>query len=47
MKVNQLKEYESPEVEIILTAVEQGFTASYGNEGEAGDGFDGKEWGEF
>lgn len=40
MKTNNLTEYTSPELEIIQTLVEQGFEASWGEEGWAGDDFD-------
>lgn len=33
-------EYVAPEIEIISAVVERGFEASYGDFGEAGDGFD-------
>lgn len=39
--------YESPDIEIITTFVEQGFEASYGDYGEAGDNFDINDNGEF
>ena len=33
-------EYVAPEVEVISAVVEHGFSASFGDFGEAGDGFD-------
>jgi hypothetical protein len=47
MKKNNSMEYTAPALEVITTLVEQGFTASFGNEGEAGDGFDINDNGEF
>lgn len=50
MSKNRFEEiaiYEAPSVEVISTVVEHGFSASYGDEGEAGDGFGEKDWGEF
>lgn len=47
MKINNSMEYTAPALEVITTLVEQGFTASFGNEGEAGDGFDINGNGEF
>jgi hypothetical protein len=47
MKINNSMEYTAPALEVITTLVEQGFTASFGNEGEAGDGFDINDNGEF
>lgn len=40
MKRDYSIEYTAPVLEVITTFVEQGFTASFGNEGEAGDNFD-------
>lgn len=39
--------YESPDIEAITIFVEQGFEASYGDYGEAGDNFDINDNGEF
>ncbi len=47
MKINNSMEYTAPALEVITTLVEQGFTASFGNEGEAGDDFDINDNGEF
>ena len=48
MKTNYLTpEYITPEVEILSTVVEQGFSASFGDFGEAGSGFDIDDNGEF
>ena len=41
------KEYVTPEVEVISTVVEKGFSASFGEVGYAGDGFDIDENGDF
>lgn len=46
-RIEEIALYEAPSVEVILTVVEHGFTASYGDEGEAGDEFYEKDWGEF
>lgn len=47
MKTNELMEYTSPMLEVISVAVERGFEASYGDFGEAGDGFDINDNGDF
>ncbi|MBO5820904.1 MAG: hypothetical protein J6R02_04855 [Alistipes sp.] len=47
MKKNYSMEYTAPALEVITTLVEQGFSASFGNEGEAGDGFDINDNGDF
>lgn len=48
MKTNYLTpEYITPEVEILSTVVEQGFSASFGDFGEAGAGFDIDDNGDF
>ena len=47
MKTNTPMEYTSPELEIIQTLVEQGFEASWGDYGEAGDDFDVNDNGDF
>ena len=47
MKTNELMEYTSPMLEVISVVVERGFEASYGDFGEAGDGFDINDNGEF
>lgn len=47
MKTNTLMEYTTPTLEVISTVVESGFQASFGYEGEAGDGFDSNDYGEF
>jgi hypothetical protein len=51
MKTNYLTpEYITPEVEILSTVVEQGFSASFGDFGdfgEAGSGFDIDDNGDF
>lgn len=39
-KLNEVVDYESPEMEVISTVVERGFEASYGDYGEAGDEYD-------
>ena len=41
------QEYVAPEVEVISAVVEHGFSASWGEEGYAGDGFDIEENGDF
>ena len=43
------QEYIAPEVEVISTVVEHGFSLSngWGDEGEAGDGFDVNDNGDF
>jgi hypothetical protein len=49
MKKNTM-EYTAPEMEIVLAMVENGFFGSYplwGEDGEAGDGFDGNDNGGF
>ena len=38
MKKNTM-EYTAPEVEAVLVTVEHGFVGSYGDPGEAGDGY--------
>ena len=40
-------EYVAPEVEVISTVVEHGFSASFGDFGEAGDGYDTDDNGDF
>ena len=40
-------EYVAPEVEVISAVVEHGFSASFGDFGEAGDGFDIEDNGDF
>lgn len=47
MKFNDSMDYTAPELEVIQTLVEQGFEASWGDYGEAGDDFDEKDFGEF
>ena len=47
MKTNELMEYTSPMLEVISVVVERGFEASYGDFGEAGDGFDINDNGDF
>ena len=47
MKFNNSMEYTSPELEVIQTVVEQGFEASWGDYGEAGDEFDENDNGGF
>lgn len=50
MKTNtmaEVKGYEAPNFAVIETVVERGFEASYGGFGEAGDGFDIDENGNF
>lgn len=47
MKFNDSMEYTSPELEIIQTVVEQGFEASWGDEGYAGDDYDVNDNGGF
>jgi hypothetical protein len=44
---NSNKEYVAPEIDLIAVAVEHGFEASYGDIGEAGDGFDTDDNGKF
>lgn len=39
MKSNTTLEYTAPEMEVILTAVESGFQASFGDAGQAGQDF--------
>lgn len=49
MKKNTM-EYTAPEMEAVLVTVENGFLGSnpiYGDEGEAGDGFEGNDNGGF
>ena len=41
------EEYTAPELEVFSTVVEQGFSASFGDFGEAGDGFDIEDNGDF
>ena len=41
------EEYEAPSLELTTALIEQGFEASYGEEGEAGDGFDINDYGGF
>ena len=41
------QEYIAPEVEVISAVVEHGFSASFGDFGEAGDGFDTEDNGDF
>ncbi len=41
------EEYTAPELEVFSTVVEQGFEASYGDFGEAGDEFDTNDNGVF
>ena len=40
-------EYVAPEVEVISAVVEHGFSASFGDFGESGDGFDIEDNGDF
>ena len=48
MKTNYLTpEYVTPEVEVISAVVEHGFSASFGDFGEAGSGFDIEDNGDF
>ena len=49
MKTNKLwsEEYTAPTLEVISTIVERGFEASFGDFGEAGDGFDINDNGDF
>lgn len=47
ISIEEVGLYEAPSIEIISTVVERGFSASYGNEGEAGDGFDETDYGVF
>lgn len=49
MKTNKLwsEEYTAPTLEVFSTVVERGFEASFGDFGEAGDGFDVNENGDF
>lgn len=48
MKTNYLTpEYVTPEVEVISAVVEHGFSASFGDFGEAGSGFDIDNNGDF
>lgn len=49
MKTNKLwsEEYTAPTLEVISTTVERGFEASFGDYGEAGDGFDVNNNGDF
>ena len=48
MKTNYLTpEYVTPEVEVISAVVEHGFSASFGDFGVAGSGFDIEDNGEF
>ena len=47
MKTNNSMEYTAPALEVITTLVEQGFSASFGYEGEAGDDFDVNDYGDF
>ena len=39
--------YEAPNFDVVLAVVERGFEASYGDFGEAGDGFDINNNGDF
>lgn len=41
------KKYIAPSISVITTAVEQGFGASYGGDGEAGPYFDIEDNGDF
>lgn len=50
MKTNimtEIKGYEAPNFDVVLTVVERGFEASYGDFGEAGDGYDIDDNGDF
>ena len=49
MKTNKLwsEEYTAPTLEVFSTVVERGFEASFGDYGEAGDGFDVNDNGDF
>lgn len=49
MKTNKLwsEEYTAPTLEVFSTVVERGFEASFGDFGEAGNGFDVNENGDF
>lgn len=49
MKTNKLwsEEYTAPTLEVFSTVVERGFEASFGDFGEAGDGFDINDNGDF
>lgn len=46
MKINK-KKYYSPKITVFSNAVEQGFSASFGDYGDAGDIFDIEDNGEF
>ena len=46
-KFTEIMGYEAPDFDVVLTAVERGFEASYGDFGEAGNGFDINDNGEF
>ena len=41
------QEYTSPDIVLFITTVEQGFSASFGDYGEAGDEFDTNDNGGF
>lgn len=49
MKTKKLwsEEYTAPTLEVFSTVVERGFEASFGDFGEAGDGFDINDNGDF
>ena len=45
--MTEIKGYEAPNFDVVLTVVERGFEASYGDFGEAGDGYDIDDNGDF
>ena len=40
-------EYEAPSIDVTTVEIERGYQASYGDYGEAGDGFDIEDNGDF
>jgi predicted transglutaminase-like protease len=46
-KMTEVMGYEAPNFDVVLAVVERGFEASYGDYGEAGDGFDTNNNGDF
>ena len=46
-KMTEVMSYEAPNFDVVVAVVERGFEASYGDFGEAGDGFDVNENGDF
>lgn len=46
-KMTEVMGYEAPNFDVVLAVVERGFEASYGDYGEAGDGFDTNGNGDF